>query len=214
MEEAGRGFLAILARGRTASTMLLWAAFALGLLTLHLLLNWLPTLLIGYGLEKHQASLAQVAFNFGGSIAALGMGRLLDGSHRRSSTAIAVSALPALLLSLGWAPNQTWAIVLIVLVLGIVMLASQAVLYAVAPECYPDVIRGAGVGAAIAAGRFGSILGPVLAGILLASGRSTSHLFLYLVPITIIGGICTLMLVWRVTQVHGAPPIRRGTRSS
>jgi AAHS family 3-hydroxyphenylpropionic acid transporter len=202
MDEPGGGFLAILADGRAVSTMLLWLAFVFSLLTLYLLLNWLPTLLVGYGLDKQQASLAQVAFNLGGAIAALCMGRMLDGSHRRSSAATVFAALPILLLSLGLVPTQAWAIVLVVLVLGIVTLASQAVLYAAAPECYPDAIRGVGVGTAVATGRIGSILGPVLAGVLLASGRSISQLFLCLVPITVIGGTCALTLVWRMTNAR------------
>ncbi|HXA36601.1 MAG TPA: 3-(3-hydroxy-phenyl)propionate transporter MhpT [Steroidobacteraceae bacterium] len=194
----GEGFLAVLAHGRAMNTILLWVSFLLGLLTLYLLLNWLPTLLVGYGLDKREASFAQIAFNLGGAIAALCIGRLLDGIYRRRSAAIVFSALPILLLGLSLAPGQVWLIVSIVLVLGIVLLASQAVMYVLAPACYPTAIRGVGVGTAVAVGRVGSIIGPALAGVLLAGGRTTSQLFLYLVPITFIGGICALLLVRRM----------------
>ena len=40
---------AILAHGRALRTLLLWSSFFLGLLTLYLLLNWLPTLMVGQG---------------------------------------------------------------------------------------------------------------------------------------------------------------------
>lgn len=39
-------------------TMLLWIGFCLGLLTLYLLLNWLPTLLVARGLSHSQAAAA------------------------------------------------------------------------------------------------------------------------------------------------------------
>ncbi|MEP6884721.1 MAG: 3-(3-hydroxy-phenyl)propionate transporter MhpT [Gammaproteobacteria bacterium] len=192
----GVGFLAVFAQGRAPRTILLWASFFLGLLTLYLLLNWLPTLLLGYGLDKRHASFAQIAFNLGGAIAALFVGNLLDGSYRRSSAIVVFAALP---LSLGWlalAPQHSSVIVLIVLVLGILVLASQVVMYAMAPLCYPTRIRGVGVGTAVAFGRLGSIAGPALAGILVAHGESTSQLLLHLLPVTIVGGICAIALVW------------------
>jgi AAHS family 3-hydroxyphenylpropionic acid transporter len=194
------GFLAVLGQGRAVNTILLWVSFFLGLLTLYMLLNWLPTLLVGYGLDKHQASLAQIAFNLGGAIAALCMGRFLDSSYRRRSAVTVFVALPILMLGLALVPRYSWIIVLIVLAIGVVLLASQSVMYVLAPACYPTAIRGVGVGTAVAIGRFGSILGPALAGVLLAGGGTTSQLFLYLVPITFVGGICALLLVWRMTS--------------
>ena len=197
--EAGReGFLAVMTHGRAVNTIVLWMSFFLGLVTLYMLLNWLPTLLLGYGLDKHQASLAQIAFNLGGAIAALFMGRLLDSPYRRKSAVTVFAALPVLMLVLAVAPRYGWAIVLIVLAIGAVLLASQSVLYVLAPACYPTAIRGVGVGTAVAMGRIGSILGPGFAGVLLAGGRTTSQLFMCLVPITLLGGICALWLIWKM----------------
>jgi MFS transporter, AAHS family, 3-hydroxyphenylpropionic acid transporter len=198
------GFLAVMANGRAGKTALLWTSFFLGLLTLYLLLNWLPTLLLGYGLDKHQASFAQIAFNLGGAIAALCVGRLLDGSYRRASTVAVFAALPVCLSCLALVPKQSSAIVVVVLILGIVVLASQVVLYAMAPECYPTRIRGVGVGSAVAMGRTGSIAGPALAGVLLAHGQSTSQLLFHLVPVTVVGGICAITLVWIMTRKREA----------
>jgi MFS transporter, AAHS family, 3-hydroxyphenylpropionic acid transporter len=195
-----QGFRAVLAEGRTRNTLLLWVGFLLSLLTLYLLLNWLPTLLLGYGLSKSQAAIAQIAFNLGGAIASLGMGRLLDGAHARPSMAAVFAALPLLLASLALAPRQPAAIVSIVLVLGIVLLMSQAGLYTLAPQCYPTRIRGVGVGTAVAVGRVGSIIGPAIAGVLVARGQSTSQLLLDLVPISAVAGICALLLAWRVIE--------------
>ncbi|HEV7614322.1 MAG TPA: MFS transporter [Steroidobacteraceae bacterium] len=194
------GFLAVMAHGRALQTILLWTAFFLGLLTLYLLLNWLPTLLLGYGLSKHQASFAQIAFNLGGSVAALSVGRLLDSSYRRRSVVVVFAALPVSIACLALAPKQSSVIVLIVLALGIVVLASQGVMHAIAPACYPTRIRGVGVGTAIAVGRLGSIVGPALAGVFVARGQTTSQLLLHLVPITLIDGICAISLVWIVAS--------------
>jgi MFS transporter, AAHS family, 3-hydroxyphenylpropionic acid transporter len=199
----GGGFLAVFAQGRASRTLLLWASFFLGLLTLYLLLNWLPTLLLGYGLDKRHASFAQIAFNLGGSIAALFVGKLLDGSHRRGCAIVVFAALPATLGCLALAPQESSVIVCIVLVLGIAVLASQVVMYAMAPQCYPTRSRGVGVGTAVAFGRIGSIAGPAIAGVLVARGLPTSQLLLSLVPVTIVGGICGIALVWIMPKNGG-----------
>jgi AAHS family 3-hydroxyphenylpropionic acid transporter len=190
------GFLAVFAEGRVLRTLLLWAGFFLGLLTLYLLLNWLPTLLLGIGVDKRHASLAQIAFNLGGSIAALFVGKMLDGAHRRGTAIVVFAALPVSLGCLALAPQDSSLIVLIVLVLGIAVLASQVVMYVMAPQCYPTRSRGVGVGTAVAVGRIGSIVGPALAGVLVARGMPTSQLLLSLVPVTLVGGICAIALVW------------------
>jgi MFS transporter, AAHS family, 3-hydroxyphenylpropionic acid transporter len=195
-----QGFLTVLTEGRARNTLLLWAGFLLSLLTLYLLLNWLPTLLLGYGLSKPEASVAQIAFNLGGAIAALGMGRLLDSSYRRGSTAVVFASLPALLACLALAPKEPRVIVFMVLVLGIVVLASQSVMYTMAPACYPTRIRGVGVGTAVAIGRIGSVLGPAIAGVLVAQGQSTSQLLLDLVPVTVVGGLCAVALAWTLLE--------------
>jgi AAHS family 3-hydroxyphenylpropionic acid transporter len=67
-------------------------------------------------------------------------------------------------------------------------------LYAMAPTSYPTSIRGVGVGAAVAAGRVGSIIGPKLGGALRAAGHGGQQLFLDIVPLVIFASICGLLL--------------------
>jgi AAHS family 3-hydroxyphenylpropionic acid transporter len=189
-------FLAIFAGGRAIATLLLWVSFFLGLLMLYLLLSWLPTLLVGNGMTKPQAAAAQIAFNVGGGLAALLMGQGLEGRLRRAAVVATFLALPALILLLSRAPPLLGLTVLIVFGLGCAVLAAQAFLYAVAPTCYPTSIRGIGVGAAIAFGRIGSILGPKLAGMLKTAGHSYSQLLTDLLPIAVVGSVTAIALAW------------------
>lgn len=190
------GFLAILAAGRTVPTLLLWISFFLGLLMLYLLLSWLPTLLVGNGMSKPQAAAAQIAFNLGGGLAALLMGQLLEGRLRPAAVVTTFVALPALVVLLSTAPSQLGVTMLIVFLLGCAVLAAQAFLYAAAPACYPTSIRGVGVGAAVAVGRIGSIVGPKLGGVLKAAGHSYSQLLTDLLPIVVVGSITAIALAW------------------
>ena len=196
-------FVAIFADGRTLTTLLLWISFFLGLLTLYFLLNWLPTLLVGNGLTtRPQASAVQIGFNIGGAVAALTMGHLLEGRARTASIVGAFVALPILLVLLATAGTQLTNIMLIVFLLGCAVLAAQAYLYATAPLPYPTLIRGVGVGTAVAAGRIGSIVGPKLGGALQAAGHGYARLLTDLVPIVVVASVCALLLAWHTRKLR------------
>jgi AAHS family 3-hydroxyphenylpropionic acid transporter len=194
------GILAIFADGRMSRTLLLWLSFFLGLLTLYLLLNWLPILLQGVGLTRTQSVGAQIGFNVGGALAALLIGYLLEGKLRNPSIVVTFVALPVLLLLLAKSPPQVAIVAVLVLLLGCAVLAAQAFLYAMAPTPYPTVIRGIGVGAAVAMGRIGSIVGPKLAGVLRGMGHNASQLLMDLLPIVIVASLTALCLAWYVPK--------------
>lgn len=189
--------MAIFADGRAVRTMLLWVSFFLGLLILYLLLNWLPTLLVNDGLTRVHAASAQIGFNLGGVLAALFMGRQLSRKGRHLTVVTTFVVMPLLLLALAEAPPGLIVITLIVCALGCSVLAGQAFLYTMAPIPYPTAIRGIGVGAAVAMGRIGSIVGPKLGGMLKAAGHDASHMLLDLLPIVIVGSVCALLLAWK-----------------
>jgi AAHS family 3-hydroxyphenylpropionic acid transporter len=197
MPKAG-SFAAIFTHGRALRTMLLWLSFFLGLLLLYLLLNWLPSLLVSDGLSRIQATGAQIGFNIGGSLAALLIGYLLGSRFRNGGIVVTFVALPILLAVLAKAPAELGLIVTTVFLLGCATMAAQAFLYSMAPVAYPTSIRGVGVGAAVAAGRVGSIVGPKLGGFLKSAGHGPSQLLMDLLPIVICGSLCALLLAWKI----------------
>lgn len=201
---AGR-FGAIFAEGRAVRTLFLWGSFFLGLLTLYLLLNWLPTLMVENGLSKSQAAAVQIAFNVGGALAALLIGNLLEGRFRNASVVITFVAIPIMLLVLARTGPVFVTSVIVVTLLGCAVLAAQAFLYAAAPATYPTMIRGVGVGAAIAMGRIGSIVGPSLGGWLKAAGHNSSRLLMDLIPIAVLGSLAALYLAWHMRQKAETP---------
>jgi AAHS family 3-hydroxyphenylpropionic acid transporter len=147
-------------------------------------------------LTRSQAAGAQIGFNIGGALAALSIGYLLEGKLRNRSIILIFLALPILLVVLAKSPTQLVLLTLIVFLLGCAVMAAQAYLYATAPGLYPTAIRGVGVGAAVAMGRIGAIVGPKLGGALKAAGHGYSQLLMDLLPIVIIGSVCALVLAW------------------
>jgi AAHS family 3-hydroxyphenylpropionic acid transporter len=172
----------------------LWTAFFFGLLTMYLLLNWLPTLLIGSGLARPDAALVQMSFNLFGAMAAFVTGYLMD---RLSLSKVVVVVFLASALAIGVLANVPPQLLLAALMggfVGIAMSSNQALLYAIAPTNYPTEVRGTGVGSAVTVGRLGSAAGPLLGAALLASGRSPKEVLLVLVPTILAAGAAALML--------------------
>jgi MFS transporter, AAHS family, 3-hydroxyphenylpropionic acid transporter len=186
---------ALFGDGRVARTLPLWLSFFLALLTMYLLLNWLPTLLVSRGMSKADASLVQLSFNLFGALASVCTGFMMD---RFSLTKVVigafVSAALCLLMLANITPDLTTALVVSGLV-GMTMAATQALMYAIAPSVYPTEIRGTGVGAAVAVGRLGSAAGPLLAAVLLTSGGTARSVLQVLVPVMLVGGASAVFLV-------------------
>jgi AAHS family 3-hydroxyphenylpropionic acid transporter len=182
-------------------TVLLWIGFCLGLLTLYLLLNWLPTLLVARGLSHSQAAAAQIGFNVGGATAILFISRMLDTRSRRAVVIVTFASIPCVLALVSLLPPQAALLIATTVLLGSAVLGSQSIVYALAPLIYPTPIRGAGLGAAVAMGRIGAIAGPVMVGLILGAGREANQVFLILVPLVITAGICMVWLDALTTEL-------------
>jgi len=188
--------VALMGEGRGSKTILLWVSFFFSLLLLYLLLNWLPSLLVGIGLSRADAGVAQIIFNIGGTLGAAAIGFVLDRGNRMLTTGLVFALLGVMLLVLAKAGIDV--IMLIAFVLGAAVLAAQAIVYAFAPKCYPRAVRGVGVGAAVGVGRLGSIAGPLFAGSLLGAGQSSAQVLMGMLPLVVIAGIAAVVLASRV----------------
>ena len=182
---------------RALTTLLLWAAFFFTQLVLLLMLNWLPSLVIGLGFSRTEASLASVCFGLSGSIGAVVLGHLHAGSRRRAWVAATYSGMAAALVTVAAVGGTFWMIAIACGFAGIFIIGAQLILFALAPLYYHSAIRGTGVGAAVAIGRLGSVVGPLFAGGLLASGGGSASVLLAIVPFVALGGGAAFALTWR-----------------
>ncbi|REG45935.1 3-(3-hydroxy-phenyl)propionate transporter MhpT [Paracoccus versutus] len=202
---AGNALAKVFAPGTLMTTVTLWLSFFLGLVVVYLLLNWMPQLLVSRGLERSEASTVQILFNIGGVLGSLVGGRMLDRPRPAIPVALCFAAAGAALLMLAMLPANLGLMLLGGALVGGAILCVQAILYGVAPQCYPFEIRGTGVGTAVAVGRLGSIVGPLLAGGLVAAGFTPSNVMMSLVPITLAAGLTTVVLLVRRRAAAPAP---------
>ena len=156
---------ALFGEGRTPSTLLLWTVQFPTLLIVYLMVNWLPTLVAGKNLGPAAGPQAAVLWNLGGIAGALVLARLTDRSGPRWVLTPAFLALVAAMVGLSSAQGLVPVLAMSALV-GVFSLGAQYAVYGLVPGYYPPSSRGAGAGAAVAAGRFGSILGPIVGGMI------------------------------------------------
>jgi len=182
--------------GRTTSTVALWVSYFCTLIVLYFLLNWLPSLMASRGLDRAHVGLVQIAFNVGAGLGALGIGAALD--RMRASRVVGgmyvgiVLSLAALAAAPGFASLAAAAFAA-----GMFVVGGQSVLYALAAIYYPTAMRGTGVGAAVAVGRLGSVVGPLAAATLLAAGRSAPVVIGASIPVTLVAAFAAFVLIRR-----------------
>jgi MFS transporter, AAHS family, 3-hydroxyphenylpropionic acid transporter len=185
----------LLGKGQLNITIFLWIATFGTLLVMYLLLGWMPSLLVAMGLSQSQSQYVQMIFNVGGSVGAATGGYLLDKKFLYLTPGVAYVALALLLAILGFSALDFHSALMAAFGVGAMVIVAQATLYAFAPLCYSPAIRNTGVGAAVAAGRLGTIAGPLLAGSLLGAGNTAADVLIVLIPITLASGIMTLFVV-------------------
>ncbi|WP_043287606.1 3-(3-hydroxy-phenyl)propionate transporter MhpT [Paraburkholderia oxyphila] len=193
--------------GRARTTLALWVSYLGTLIVLYFLMNWLPSMVLSRGLTRVQSNIVLMMFNLGGGIGAVAIATLMDRLGRRRTVigmyvGIAL-ALAALALASGAASMACGG-----LLCGLFLVGGQSVLYALAGHAYPTEVRGTGVGAAVAVGRLGSILGPLVAGQLFALGQSASMLVASSIPLCVIAALAALTVVGGFAR-YGAPGAQR-----
>ncbi|HEX8480226.1 MAG TPA: 3-(3-hydroxy-phenyl)propionate transporter MhpT [Telluria sp.] len=197
---ADRRIVRLVAQPVLASTLLLWVACFFTLTVLYMLLNWLPSLLIGQGYSRTAAGVVQILFNIGGAAGSVLSGRLIDRERPVLAVGITYAGMLLALAGLGW--SASFPLMLVAgFAAGYCAIGAQAVLYARAPALYPTAIRATGVGASVSIGRLGAIAGPLVAGQVLAAGAGVAGVMLSAAPGLVVAAACA----WKLSQRANAP---------
>ncbi len=177
------GVSALFRDGLAAGTILLSGAMFMSLVLSFFLVNWTPTLLKQAGLPLKSAILGTIVLNLSGVIGSLFIARLVDGKANapRLLGLTYVGAIIAVIAA-GVVTRSGGAHLLPVLIClaasGFLLIGSQIVLSAFITDFFPTAVRATGVGLNNAFARFGSLLGPVVGGVLLGAGVGPSQLLI------------------------------------
>ncbi len=176
---------ALFNKGYAIQTFLIWTIFFCNLLLLYFFVNWIPSVATSSGQSLQVANLTAALFQLVGIIGALILAFICDRS-RRPQVVLAGAYLGAALscyLFGSAAGSSVGLLIASAAVAGFCIVGAQGVVNAFAGNYYPAAIRATGVGWALGIGRLGSILGPVIAGILISLNVTTQTLFaLFAIP--------------------------------
>jgi AAHS family 4-hydroxybenzoate transporter-like MFS transporter len=164
--------------GRALTTALLWVIFFMSLLNLYFLSNWLPTVIHDMGISISTAAFTSALFQVGGTIAPFLLGWLIDRFGFYSVLIVTYLLAAAVIGLIGSVGPNLGLLMLAVFAAGFFVVGAQSGSNALAASLYPTSVRSTGVGWALGIGRIGSIVGPVVGGMMLAQHWDRSKLFL------------------------------------
>jgi MFS transporter, AAHS family, 4-hydroxybenzoate transporter len=164
--------------GRTAGTILLWFPYFMNLLLIYFIGSWLPAMLREAGMAGSTAVAVSTFFSVGGVLACLLEGRLMDRYGARKILLIEYLIASIFVAALATIPKSFVLVAWVTFVSGFVIIGAQGGLNALAARFYPTSIRSTGVGWALGIGRLGSIVGPLMGGMLLSIGWKPDQMLL------------------------------------
>ena len=193
LRPAGLPVAHLFAEGRSVTTLLLWIVFFMSLLDLYLLSNWLPTVLNDLGVSVSLAAAIGAMLQVGGVAGTFALGRLID---RFSFRALAVTYLGAAVAvtAIGFTGHSTGLVTVAIFAAGFCIVGGQIASNALAATFYPTAIRSTGLGWALGIGRVGSIVGPLVGGMLLARNTGAQSLFTIAAIPALIAAVASVLL--------------------
>ncbi|MDZ5460646.1 MFS transporter, partial [Azohydromonas lata] len=191
--QGGGGKLtALFTGGMARSTLALWAAFFLLMFSFYFALSWTPKLLVAAGLSAQQGITGGVLLNVGGMLGGSLFGALAMRLPLRGLIAGSMALGAASMVAFGAVTGALALAFAAAFGIGIFVFASMAGLYAAAPAVYPAAVRTTALGYAIAVGRLGAILAPLMAGMLLDGGWTASSLY-YAFALPLLGAMAAVL---------------------
>ena len=180
--------------GRTLGTVLLWVMFFLMLVEVFLLTSWTPTLLNQAGKSMTVSVLTMAIVQGGGVITLLIFGPLFDRLGFQVTLVPLLIAAALAIALMGNTSDSVGLIMAFAFVAGAGVMGGQSSLIVLAAVFYPSFIRSTGVGWALGVGRIGSIVGPVVGGVLLSLQWEMHQVFLIAAIPVFIAGIAAFSI--------------------
>jgi MFS transporter, AAHS family, benzoate transport protein len=208
---AGRaGFAGLASRAYLLPTVLLGLLSATGLLLVYALNTWLPELMGRAGFSTNGSLAFLLVLNGGAVLGALVASRSADryGPKLVVAASFLLGALALLLLTVSLPLGVLLAFVAVV---GLGTSGTQILIYGFVATYYRTNVRSAGVAWCAGFGRLGGIGGPLIGGLLIASGLALNSIFYVLTALAVIGSLLTLLVPRAESRT--SPPVRRPARA-
>ena len=193
-QSPARAVAQLFASGRGSMTFLVWVVFFMSLLDLYFVTNWLPILIHDSGIALDRAVLVTAIFQLGGTIGTLTLGRLFDRLPPFRVLAATYCVAAVLVASIGIVSASIAALFAVAFGAGFCIVGGQTGANALTATLYPAAIRATGVGWALGIGRIGSIVGPLVGGLLLSLNWEIMDLFFVGAVPVLVAAACAFLI--------------------
>lgn len=182
--------------GRALGTAMLWIVNFMNLLNLYFLSNWLPSVMRDSGYSNTVAVNSAAILQLGGVVGTFALGWFVRRFGFIPVLTLCFTFACISLVALGQPAVSLALMLAFVFIAGFGVPGSQAGLNAFSATYYPTNLRATGVGAGLGVGRVGAIMGPYVAGLLLARHWAPRQIFLVAAIPALISVIVMFSLRW------------------
>ena len=202
-EAASRSFNAklLFARELRVITPLLWIAYIFSSMTAFFLATWTPLVFEALGFSRSTAAFAATVNSAFGALGGLSLMRFTDRFGAIAITVMPLLAIPLLLVA-AFADLGSDGFLVATAFITLFLIGGHFGLHSIAGIFYPSAYRSNGTGWATSVAKIGSIAGPYIAGLILATSLPVRNIYavlaicpaVFVVCILIIGKMHTAML--------------------
>lgn len=186
-------------KGLAGMTVIVWLSYFFNLLVVYGLASWLPSLLVKSGLSLVKSYSYGMLQSVGATAGGFLLGWVMDKFGRKAGLSMFYILGGFALWALGYATSNT-ALLLAGVGTGFFIIGTQIAQHVITGEIYPTHVRSTGVGWALTIGRLGSIIGPLLGGLLQMGGFSfTQYFIIFSIPCF----ICGILVLFYKVNVKG-----------
>jgi AAHS family benzoate transporter-like MFS transporter len=201
--------------GMRTVTILFWLIAACALMLVFGITAWIPTIMQAQGFALSSALLLTAVIAVGAGVGMIIGGRVADAVGPKRVTVIAFFA-GAICLALIAQKPELWLLIILLFVAGFGLMGSQALVNTFIVTRYPSELRGTGLSWALAVGRIGAIVGPILGARIIVSGLPSAWNFYVFAIVGVLGAVLALIVpaARSVTSVQAPVEPNRRQRES
>jgi len=169
-ESATKAVVGVIELRYRRATILMVLSYFMLMFSFYFVLSWTPKNLVDLGFTDQQGIRALLLINVGGIFGGLTCGYFARRLNARSVTSCMLVALFFSIVGYGMVQSGLLPMMTLAFLVGFFLMSAMAGLYIIVPKVYPPNVRNTGTGLAIGIGRVGAMVGPALAGYLIAAG--------------------------------------------
>jgi MFS family permease len=169
-ETATKAVIGVIEPPYLRATILMVLSYFMLMFSFYFVLSWTPKNLVDLGFTVEQGIFALLLVNLGGIFGGLTFGYYARRGNARVLVSYMLVGLFFVIVGFGMLTSGFVPMMVASFVTGFFLMAVMAGLYIILPHVYPPNVRNTGTGLAIGLGRFGAMVGPLIAGYLIAAG--------------------------------------------